>query len=401
MVQSKKLVPEEYRSNTYPSWAPRFWNGMRLTDYFRLLRQNRFGMSPLRYPMSVMVGGCAVINSSLSPLQSLFFGKTIRDAEFEGPPIFILGHWRSGTTLIHELLALDENLAFPNNFDAFVPHHFLVSKPVIQPLIHILLPAKRPMDNMRVGVTSPQEDDFALCVMGAPTPYRRIAFPNHVTDDHRQLDPNNMGAKELDKLRNSLDYFYKALTVKYKKQLVLKSPPHTGRIKKLAEWFPGAKFIHLARHPYKLVPSTMRLWQTIDEVQGFQIAKYSDRWLFDYICDCKNLMYEAYSRDKSTLEPNQIIELDFDRLLADPVAQLRHVYDQFEMPGIEDLVPRVEQYFANRKQHKNNPNKLSPQLKDLVDENWQDYCDQFGFSTNQSQSVESPLKQDVDQNVAG
>ena len=89
-------------------------------------------------------------------------------------------------------------------------------------------------------------------------------------------------------------HFLKMLTAQYKSQLVLKSPPHTGRLKQLAEWFPGAKFIHMSRHPYRLVPSTMRLWKLLDQLQSFQLPKYDDVWLKNYIFECKNLMYSAY-----------------------------------------------------------------------------------------------------------
>ncbi len=41
-----------------------------------------------------------------------------------------------------------------------------------------LIPDKRPMDNMRASWTLPQEDEFALMNLGAPTPYSLIAFIN-------------------------------------------------------------------------------------------------------------------------------------------------------------------------------------------------------------------------------
>ena len=40
------------------------------------------------------------------------------------------------------------------------------------------MPSRRPMDNMPAGWDRPQEDEFALCMMGQPSPYADIAFPN-------------------------------------------------------------------------------------------------------------------------------------------------------------------------------------------------------------------------------
>ena len=191
---------------------------------------------------------------------------------------------------MHELMSMDERLAFPNNFDAFLPHHFLVSRPVLYPLVKMLMPSKRPMDNMKMGVELPQEDDFALCVYGAPTPYRRIAFPNRSSRDHLNLDLASATPQTQQLVHQSMEHFLKMLTAQYNSQLVLKSPPHTGRLKQLSQWFPGAKFIHMSRHPYRLVPSTMKLWKLLDLLQGFQLPKYDDVWLKNYIFECKNLM---------------------------------------------------------------------------------------------------------------
>ena len=37
----------------------------------------------------------------------------------------IIGHWRSGTTMLHELLILDPRHTFPNTYQCFEPLHFL------------------------------------------------------------------------------------------------------------------------------------------------------------------------------------------------------------------------------------------------------------------------------------
>ena len=373
-------LPENHRANWYPGWAPRFWNGMRTLEYMRLLSANQFRIHPSRIPMAAMIGACSVVNSILAAAQKVGYSKSIRKVNFDRrPPLFIVGHWRSGTTLLHELLSLDSRLAFPNNYEVFVPHHFLVSKRFLQPLVLFLMPPTRPMDKMPMRVDLPQEDDFALCAMGAPTPYRRIAFPNQPSEDYRQLDIGNLTKTQEKHLRISLETFYKALTVCHQKPLVLKSPPHTGRIAKLAEWFPGSKFIHLSRNPEQLVPSTIRLWQTLDQVQGFQPAKYSEEWLLNYIQKNKDLMYASYWRDRETLPPNRLVEIRFEDLVVDPVAKIKMIYQQLELDGVEDNLQNITDYFARRGDHQKNANKLNPKLKNWIDSNWLDYKQRFEY----------------------
>lgn len=352
---------------------------MRIGDFARLLRENNFSIHPARYPMTVLVGGCAVVNSSLAAIQQLTHGKKIRETELLGPPIFVIGHWRSGTTLMHELLALDSRFAFPSNFDAFIPHHFLVSRFFFYPLVKLLMPPKRPMDNMSMGVASPQEDDFALCAYGAPTPYRRIAFPNRISTHHQLLNLANASEAELSELRTAMEQFLKTLTVRYQKQLVLKSPPHTGRIEKLAQWFPGAKFIHIARHPYQLVPSTMRLWQTLDQLQGFQLPKYDDATLQKYIFDCQQLMYTGYQQQRASLPTNQLIEIRFEDLVAAPLEAMSRVYSQLELASFANVQPAIENYFVSKQNHQKNSLSLEPGLQTEIDARWSGYKEMFGY----------------------
>ena len=92
--------------------------------------------------------------------------------------MFIIGHWRSGTTYLHELMSLDARFFSPTTYQCFAPHHFLVSQWLIARYLGFLMPKQRPMDNMAAGWDRPQEDEFALLTLGAPTPYLRMAFPN-------------------------------------------------------------------------------------------------------------------------------------------------------------------------------------------------------------------------------
>src|SRR5690554_5831743 len=102
-------VIETGKMNAYPAYAPRFWHGMRVRPYWRLMASNRFRVHPFRIPMAVLVAGCTLVNSSLARVQQLVYGRRLRDVQLSEPPIFILGHWRSGTTYLHELLSLDES----------------------------------------------------------------------------------------------------------------------------------------------------------------------------------------------------------------------------------------------------------------------------------------------------
>jgi hypothetical protein len=57
------------------------------------------------------------------PLQQWIYGAKIAKTQIKDAPIFIIGHWRSGTTLLHELMVLDERYT---EVDDIVQEVFLV-----------------------------------------------------------------------------------------------------------------------------------------------------------------------------------------------------------------------------------------------------------------------------------
>ena len=166
----------------------------------------------------------------------------------------MIGHWRSGTTLLHELLVLDSRHTYADTYDCFAPNHFLVSSWLIRPTLGLLMPARRPVDNMAAGWDHPQEDEFALCNMGVPSPYLTAAFPNCPSQYPEYLDLRDVPPAAVQRWKDSLRWFLTCLTVRRPKRIVLKSPAHTCRIKVLLEMFPNAKFVHIVPRSIRDLP---------------------------------------------------------------------------------------------------------------------------------------------------
>ncbi|MGW8257800.1 MAG: sulfotransferase family protein, partial [Thermoguttaceae bacterium] len=269
--KKKAEQPSGYKDRP---WIPRFWDGMCLSAWLRLLARNRFAIAPHRIGMAIIVVITGVVNFFLWIFQAIFFGHQIARTKLKADPLFVIGHWRSGTTLLHELLVLDSRHTFPDTYACFAPNHFLVSSWFFKPMLKFLLPSRRPMDNMAAGWDRPQEDEFALCNMGAPSPYLTAVFPNRPPQDQEYLDFQGLDTKGLHRWKSKLLWFLQCLTFRNPKRIVLKSPPHTCRIKTLLELFPKAKFVHIVRDPYVIFLSTINLWKRLYRDQGLQSPKY-------------------------------------------------------------------------------------------------------------------------------
>src|SRR5260370_121735 len=172
------------RPSSRREWAPRFWEGCNFGAWMRLLARNGFAVQWRYAYIAVIVTVVSIFHTVLRWVQLALYGRRIKRTQIRAAPIFIIGHWRTGTTLLHELLILDERHNYPNTYQCLAPHHFLLTEKLFTRLFRFLLPSRRPMDNMAAGWDRPQEDEFALCMLGAPSPYLTIAFPNHPPQDH-------------------------------------------------------------------------------------------------------------------------------------------------------------------------------------------------------------------------
>src|SRR3954468_9800564 len=88
----------------YPRWAMRFWHGMDFFTWMKLLVRNRFAFAPIRLSMVVTVTLASLLNSFAGVVEAVVFRRRVRRIKLNEPPLFVLGHWRSGTTMLHELL---------------------------------------------------------------------------------------------------------------------------------------------------------------------------------------------------------------------------------------------------------------------------------------------------------
>src|SRR5262245_36702771 len=165
----------ESTSGSKREWAPRIWQGCDFLAWMRLLSHNRFAVHLSHLYIAVVVTFVSFFHTFLRWLQGQLYGSKLNKVAIREAPIFIIGHWRTGTTLLHELLILDERHTYPNTYECLEPNHFLLAEGLVKRYLKFLVPSRRPMDNMKAGWDRPQEDEFALCMMGQPSPYLTIA----------------------------------------------------------------------------------------------------------------------------------------------------------------------------------------------------------------------------------
>jgi hypothetical protein len=366
----------QQHGDPYPWYSPRIWHGMRAGDWWRLLRRHYRDVSLPGWGMVLTTTMTTPINTVLSAASELVYRRRAEQTQVL-PPLFVVGHWRSGTTMLHELLTLDERFGYPTTYQCLGPHHFLLSESWLAPVMQFFSPRRRPMDAMPLHVSLPQEDEFALCNLAAPSPYVAWAFPDALPDWPKLLDTEGFSPADRRRWQDTFLWFARRLTYHTPKRLIFKSPPHTARIKALLEIFPDAQFVHILRDPYVVFPSTVRTWKRLCESQWFQISKLEGTE--EQVLEAFVRLYRAYERDRPLVPPGRLCEVRFEDLVARPLETLEGIYQQLGMEGYDAVRPKFEQYFAERKDYKKNEYRLDPDLERRVTERWGEFIERWGY----------------------
>ncbi len=357
-------------------WHPRIWHGYTLGAWLRMLAANRFRVGIHRWPAAVIITACGVMHSTLGVIQALVYCRELRKG-LRQAPVFIVGHWRCGTTLLHELLSADPRHCYPTTYQCFVPSHFLITQGFLPRWTRFLLPSRRPMDTVAFGWERPQEDEFALCALGEPSPYWVFAFPNE-RPPLEYLDLQGLPESARRRWQRRLSMFLAAVA-RDGRRPVLKSPTHTARVALLRQMFPEARFIHLVRHPFPLFASAVNMFRRMAEVEGLQRLR-SVEHLEELVLQMCPRMYRAFHAQAAQVPENRLIHLRFEDLVEEPLLHLRRIYDQLELGPFEEALPYVEQYLASVRDHRRGSYDLTPEQKERVLRRWGFYFDRYGYS---------------------
>lgn len=340
------------------SSRPRFtlsmWTGVRFLPWIRLLARHRFRIAPQRIPRALGITAASVANELLAAVQEICWGRGVRTARVEHDPIVILGHWRSGTTFLHELLARDPRLVAPSTIQCAVPSHFVLSEQFASERLGFLLAPHRPMDAVKLGFDRPQEDELALCNLGLPSPWWTVAFPDDPPPDP---DYESLETLPLDARRRWIDTwtrFLRTIQFEHHGRLVLKNPLHTHRVPLIREVFPAADFVHIVRDPHDLVPSCLHFWKRIAEDHGLQRPRAAD--LEDRVFASILRMQQRVAATWEAIPEAHRFETRYERLVADPLGVLGDMYDHFGWPGRAEAEPRWRMHLEAERDYR--PNEL-------------------------------------------
>ena len=358
------------------------WLGFDLFSWLRVLLRYRFRIGLRQIPIALAITVVGALQTLLRLVEYLIYGNKIARTEIADSPIFIIGHWRTGSTHLHELLALDSRFTYPTTYECFSPHHFLVSKWFVAPFVKYFIPATRAQDNMALGLDRPQEDEFALSMLGVVSPYVNQAFPHQRGEYNAFYDLDRVDRNEARRWEHAFVRFLKKVTMLRPKTLVLKSPTHTFRVATLLKLFPKARFVYLVRNPYDVFLSTVSLWKYLADAFALQSVDFTG--LEDYVLEVFNLMYKKFEETRALIPDSQLCTVRYEELEADPIGQIRILYERLCLDGFEAVLPELQKYLAGVANYRKNIYTLSPETHAKVTQRLSAFIAQYGYASAKS-----------------
>jgi len=359
----------------------RFWYGIGIGSWLSTLIRNGRTISPWQLPRLILFTALAAFNSGVGLLLRLIFAKRIRAVRLHPSPVFVLGHWRSGTTYLHELLSCDSRFIWPKGYQCGSPHIFLLLDGVLRHLLDFAVTAHRPMDEMTFSLQRPQEDEYALLGLMGRSTLRFCIFPAAGPTDPDYLSLHTLPPAERQRWVDTWVYFLKSVAVRYgdDKRFLLKSPQHTARVRTILSVFPEAKFIHIARNPIDVFASTVGTWNALADSQGLQEPGGARSWAKESVLATFNEMYACYEEDRAAIPDGHLIEIQYEALVADPVGVMRDIYRQLDLGEIEAFLPALEARLRESSSYKANVHRLDEADAAAVAASWSGYARRYGY----------------------
>ncbi len=337
-------------------------------NYFRMVNlaireKDRRGRRTARIMMLVVVPMMVPMHFVCCFLDYIFFPRLWKP-KVEAP-VFIIGHARSGTTLMHRLMTQDPNrysyfLAYEMFFPSLIQKKFLrllgcIDRNLLGERFHKKLTARedkifeKTRDVHYTGIYSPEEDDFVLTFSCASGMWI-VLFPYMDQLDFYYLD--EWSKKRRQKwMKGYRQFLQRQLLLNGRNKIHLcKNPVFNGRVESIIEAFPDARFIVMARDPREAIPSLLKMlkdsWRRMgwkDERTNESLQIMARQSIHSYWYPFKAL--EGHPQTKWTV-------IDYRELVGSPKKTVETAYEHLGLKMTPEYAAILEEAENRTRKHK-------------------------------------------------
>ena len=283
-----------------------------------------------------------------------FYNRKINQHSIQKHPLFVLGYYRSGTSYLHQCLVQDDRFGYHSNYQMVLPEVMLTTEKTLLPVFESvcrLFKIKDSVHRVPLSFRFPGEEDATMTTYLDSRSSQWGYFLPKMMNEHFQkfVMFDNVDQSEIEGWKKSFVYLLKKISLaNQQKQLVLKSPPNTARIKLLLSIFPDAKFIFIHRNPYEVYASNKKFWQVVQRQFALQGTKSVD--VNSIILDTYTQIMNRYLEEKDIVPPGQLTELAYDDFIRNPVSSLQNAYAELQLPDFSYCEEKIKTFTGPQKQ---------------------------------------------------
>jgi hypothetical protein len=262
-------------------------------------------------------------------------------------PIFILGMPRTGTSILHELLAQDPASRVPQTWEVRRPHppprreSYGSDARIAEAQRHFeriyrTIPGFRAMH--RMGAQLPQECvaitayDFASMIPG--TTHRLPGYQSW------------LAAQDLRPAYRFHKAFLQTLGWQCPGQpWVLKSPQHLWALDALLDVYPDARIIQCHRDPLRVLASVVSLVVTLRALGTSRIDPLEIGAEWSKLLE-EGLQHAMDVRERAALPDDRVVDLQLSEFVRDEIGAIRRIYDQLGLAFTAEAEDAMRRYLA-------------------------------------------------------
>lgn len=359
--------------------------GSTFANFIRILTYEK--VSPNYYFKILVTAVVVLVATPFHWWEELVFRKKVARTKFLKPPVFIIGHWRSGTTLLHNLLCRDPSAAYLSTYQSVFPNN-LASKWLFKTFMKKNMPSKRPSDNVELHINNPQEDEFAFSNCQHNAYYNFFYFPSEYERFYdRSVLHSGLSESEIQKWYAAYDKLLKkALIDSGGRQLIVKNPVNTARIDKILRLYPDAKFLYIYRNPVTVYSSTRLFFEKL--FPTLWLKPVGQEWIDRIIFDIYSRMMNRYQEQKSLVPPGNLMELRFEDFEKNPLPELQRIYSGLLQEDFEAAKPYFSTYFETLKGYTKNKYRISESMVHTIEREWGQFMKLYGYSIPDDAEIE-------------
>ena len=363
-----------------------------LSVWVRLIYENG-GVPRAFWGRAARLLGLSALTAPLRLAEYLRHSKRVDEVEL-APPLFVLGYARSGTTHLQNLLVQDARFGCFTTWQGATSPFALTGRGWLKRLVEKGVARAgeqtRPMDNVRISLDTPQEEDLAVA-NAAPTSFvHQLSFPQQtmrMLEKWVLLRPDAVSAAELLRWERSyLRVLRKASLLADGKPLMLRNTVNIGRVDQLLRLFPRAKFIHIVRSPYAVYPSCLHLYRTLLPLYQLDHCDWSD--MEAWLVEMYRRTMTKYLRDREAIPAGQLAEVRYEDLERDPLGELARLYAELALPDWREAAPDVHAYVQTLAGYQKNKLPLDGADVDLVSDQWRFALEAWGYGPPSTSGVD-------------